>query len=172
LSSAGVREYERKDSLTGLYNREQFELDREKLVGGGRPFAGIFFDVDDFKRINDDTLGGHEQGDEVLRSVATRAVASLSEQGGMVYRWGGDEFAVLLPVADVDELRDYVQAAYDDITATAVESIVDAQEDITITISGAACIWAAGEEVMQWHQRLDDLLREVKHTGKGRIQVA
>lgn len=83
------------DGLTGLPGRRALNEALERL-GGAYTIAMV--DVDHFKRFND--TYGHEVGDEVLRTVATRLAESLPE--GRVYRYGGEEFAVLFGAASRD----------------------------------------------------------------------
>ncbi|MFT0859312.1 diguanylate cyclase domain-containing protein [Ancylobacter sp. G4_0304] len=86
----------RHDALTGLANRKLFgerlgaEIARAESAGPG--FALLYMDIDHFKQINDGL--GHGAGDAVLRTVATRLLASVGGQD-MVARLGGDEFALL-----------------------------------------------------------------------------
>ncbi|MFM8979468.1 MAG: diguanylate cyclase domain-containing protein [Planctomycetia bacterium] len=87
-----------RDALTGLPNRRAFtralrrEADRAQRAGRGMGLAVL--DVDRFKRINDSL--GHPAGDAVLREVATRLCSALRDTD-LVARWGGEEFALLLP---------------------------------------------------------------------------
>ena len=94
------------DALTGLANRRLFLLRLDEAVRrvrrAGTLSALLFFDLDEFKRIND-TLG-HETGDELLRQVAQRLLASVREDD-LVARLGGDEFCLLL-----GNLHDSVEA--------------------------------------------------------------
>ena len=107
------------DDLTGLPNRRHFEellaSELASLASPGEPGALLFIDLDHFKYIND-TLG-HTAGDVALRQVATRLTNALGDTG-MVARFGGDEFMVLLrdlsPPAVLEvaerllgEIRDY-----------------------------------------------------------------
>lgn len=88
----------RADALTGLGNRRAFDerLDRaiEDAKASGKPLSVIVSDLDDFKQINDSY--GHLNGDEVLRTAAAAMRAAVRDHDAC-YRWGGDEFAVLLP---------------------------------------------------------------------------
>lgn len=88
----------RSDALTGVSNRRAFdhdvELELERAKRTGLPLSLAVIDLDGFKQVNDDL--GHQVGDEVLRAVATAMGAETRAVDGC-YRWGGDEFALILP---------------------------------------------------------------------------
>ena len=101
------RELSRRDQLTGLPNaRALHEIAGAEIARAGRyrlPLSLAFIDVDDFKRINDSR--GHGAGDRLLRLMAQVIRGSL-RSSDHVARCGGDEFVVLLPVADQDAAHD------------------------------------------------------------------
>ncbi len=88
------------DGLTGLANRALFDTELDKTLArsrrDGSPISVLFIDLDDFKSVNDQF--GHGAGDHVLRTVATRLVAT-GRHGDSAARLGGDEFTMLLPGA-------------------------------------------------------------------------
>jgi diguanylate cyclase len=100
-SDTQVKEMGIRDRLTGLYNRHYFnDVIRRELARSRRHGAAIsvlLIDVDRFKEIND--VRGHQVGDEVLQFVANFLTACVRESD-LVFRWGGDEFLVLLTQAD------------------------------------------------------------------------
>jgi diguanylate cyclase (GGDEF)-like protein len=93
------------DSLTGLPNRRQFEKSLDEMLAGlptqkGPPIALMMIDLDRFKPVND--VFGHSIGDQVLVAFSKRAKGVL--ENGVLARFGGDEFAAILPPsADPDE---------------------------------------------------------------------
>jgi diguanylate cyclase (GGDEF)-like protein/PAS domain S-box-containing protein len=104
------------DALTGLYNRRRFEEELERHVAHGRRYgmggALLLLDLDDFKLVNDGF--GHRAGDQVLTDVAAVLRRRLRESD-IVARFGGDEFAVLMPVGGLEEASGLA-----DLLATAI----------------------------------------------------
>jgi len=90
------------DNLTGLFNQRHFvkrikeEVDRAHRAHC--PLCLVIFDVDDFKRYND--LPGHLKGDQILRTIGTITLSSIRNGVDGACRYGGDEFALILPYAD------------------------------------------------------------------------
>ncbi len=98
-----MREMALRDGLTGLYNRRYLEdaLNREvhRAERSGKPLAVIMIDIDNFKQFND--RHGHDAGDFVLSALA-RAIARNIRPSDFACRYGGEEFAVVLPEASID----------------------------------------------------------------------
>ena len=90
------------DGLTGLLNHATFRADLERAVQTGERFGLIMLDLDDFKGFND-TLG-HPTGDLLLQGIA-RALTSAGRDADRAYRYGGDEFALILPGTDAAGAR-------------------------------------------------------------------
>ncbi len=115
------------DSLTGLYNQHHFfrELEREKerAVRLGHPLTLLLFDLDRFKELNDSQ--GHLEGDRVLRAVGGVIFESIRKEVDQGFRYGGDEFTVLLPGTDphnalkfADRIRRRIERRHLGITAS------------------------------------------------------
>ncbi|WP_054956355.1 GGDEF domain-containing protein [Paenibacillus dakarensis] len=108
------------DDLTGIWNRRTFILEAKKAIkdcqGKGEAFSFLLMDIDHFKLINDNY--GHDTGDMVLQEYASKLKGALRDQD-LLGRYGGDEFAVMLPCADekrsdeiAENIRRSVEQAY------------------------------------------------------------
>lgn len=95
LADQELQRMAREDSLTGLVNRGSFQLLVEQRCNrkDKAPFGIILLDLDHFKDVND--MLGHDAGDQLLKEATTRMVSAVGIDG-LVARFGGDEFAVLL----------------------------------------------------------------------------
>ncbi len=98
LAFLSMNEQATRDWLTGLYNRRYFEETLADHIEAAnrynRDLSLVLFDIDNFKQIND--AHGHEAGDEVLRQFA-EILEITARKSDIVCRFGGDEFAVILP---------------------------------------------------------------------------
>jgi diguanylate cyclase (GGDEF)-like protein len=124
------------DELTGIGNRRFFNTllnqEWERAKRQRTPLSFIIWDIDNFKRFNDSH--GHVVGDEVLRHVATIISRGLTRAIDRVARWGGEEFAVILPDTELNGARKVGEAL-----RQAVEKeifTIDAENIAYITMSG------------------------------------
>ncbi|HUP54855.1 MAG TPA: GAF domain-containing protein [Methylomirabilota bacterium] len=86
------------DHLTGLLNHGTFGDHLDRLVREDHPFGLIMLDLDDFREVNN--ASGHQAGDEALRRIAAALLRVAGRDADLVFRYGGDEFAFLLPRSD------------------------------------------------------------------------
>ena len=110
------------DDLTGLGNHRSFRNALEAAVGSGEPFSLMMVDLDRFKSVNDSF--GHQAGNDFLRKIA-RAIVGASRDTDAVYRYGGDEFTVILPHTDaqhVGPVADRIRRALADTAGPAFGS--------------------------------------------------
>ena len=126
----------------------------------------MVLDLDHFKKIND-TLG-HLGGDEVLRALGGIVRATLRE-GDTAYRYGGEEFVVLLPHTD---LRGALRAAERLVAAVAGSTIHAGSRNIGVTVSaGVACLGDADRDGSAFLARADSALYTAKNSGRNRAHA-
>ncbi|GEO83988.1 MULTISPECIES: putative bifunctional diguanylate cyclase/phosphodiesterase [Alphaproteobacteria] len=162
---ARIRYLASHDSLTGLLNRASFEtrLDAALSSAAGTPqqIAVLYLDLDRFKPIND-TLG-HPVGDTVIREVAER-ICRLAPEGAPVCRVGGDEFNVLVPYAQVEEIEVLCRA----IVRSICQPIDIHGQNVFVGISiGVALSPVHGTERTELTRKADVALYSAKASGRG-----
>jgi diguanylate cyclase (GGDEF)-like protein len=158
------------DSLTGAYTRgfAMAVMQRAllKARGDAKPFGVLMLDLDHFKRIND--AHGHARGDLVLKQT-THAMQSTLRAGDIVGRFGGEEFVVLLPGAD---LKQAMGAAERCRAAVAKMEIPDAPY-LSVTASvGVAAFPDHGEDLDELLKASDSAMYTAKGNGRNRIETA
>jgi diguanylate cyclase (GGDEF)-like protein len=147
------------DALTGLRNHGTFQRDLDGLIGTGDPFALLMLDLDMFKSFND--THGHPAGDALLSVVAGALVGAI-RQNDRAYRYGGDEFALLLRGASsrtADEVAARVRSAVRDVVARSEVSSGDPR--VTASV-GCACWPDDGREKAELVQAADAALYRAK----------
>jgi diguanylate cyclase (GGDEF)-like protein len=159
------------DSLTGLHNRRNFFRLAERTLdacgGPDRPVAVVMIDVDHFKVIND--TYGHAVGDEVLAAVS-RALNDAVRAGDVVARFGGDEFAVLLPGSGPAEASVVAERLRRRTMSTPVQTSIG---PVQISLSvGVGTHEHGNADIEALLLRADEALYEAKRAGRGRVHVA
>lgn len=156
------------DSLTGLSNRRHAdqtlddELARAARIGG--PVGLILADVDDFKSVND--RHGHPTGDLVLREVAATLEETIREIDTAA-RWGGEEFAVILPNTDLEGAAQVAERIRAVLAGREVLSVVG--EPLHVTASLGAAVWSPAMTAGELVEAADEALYRAKRAGKNRV---
>jgi len=134
-----IEELATQDSLTNLANRRHFDAglaaEAARARRYGHPFGLIVMDLDHFKTVND--RYGHPAGDEVLKAVGQVIKANVRETD-LAARIGGEEFAVLLPEADLKEIRAVAEKLRQAVAQTEVQARQGLPPGLRITISAGA----------------------------------
>ncbi len=151
------------DSLTGLANRRTLEAEVNRLSRVAVPYALVMVDLDHFKRLND--TYGHEAGDAALRRFATIARACLRD-GDTAARWGGEEFALLLPHASGAQALDVCERIRDELASTARGGVTPA-----FTASFGIVESNAEHSLEQLLRAADHALYASKHNGRDRATL-
>lgn len=160
-----------RDELTRTYNRRFImgSLDDEKVRADeeNRIFSICIFDLDHFKRVNDDH--GHQAGDQVLAEFTMRAggilrsMDQVRRRGHPMGRYGGEEFIVLLPGTG---LPGAINCAERIRELTEKRTFVN---DIKVTVSVGVAQYRAGEEIKETIRRADEALYEAKALGRNQV---
>lgn len=159
------------DALTGLYNRRAFDLRLPECVAHARRFSTemclFFVDIDEFKNVND--RYGHQAGDDVLVNFAL-LLRRNSREYDAVFRFGGDEFAIILPNADLDHARHFVTRLQRFVGEKAYRYRDQGREVLFhVNISGGLVQLREGEDSESLIKRADEQLYQAKRTGKNKI---
>jgi diguanylate cyclase (GGDEF)-like protein len=159
------------DGLTGLANRRLGTAALEKELARaqrfGEPLSLVLADIDDFKRIND--RWGHPTGDEVLKVFADVLRASVREID-LAGRWGGEEFALLLPGTDLEGARELAERVRRKLART--KFLAPDGERIRVTASFGVAAFPEAPSQDQLVAASDGALYDAKRTGKNRVAVA
>ncbi|MGE0256085.1 MAG: GGDEF domain-containing protein [Alphaproteobacteria bacterium] len=158
------------DALTGTILRGHFmhlgTAEVRRAHRYGRPLSVLVFDVDHFKRVNDNH--GHAAGDAVLRAISSSARDILREQD-VLGRTGGEEFAVLLPDTDKDAARQAAERLRRAIAAAPVD-VVAARIAVTVSV-GVTSLSGAEDALDAMLARADAALYRAKASGRDRVEL-
>ena len=159
------------DALTGLPNRRQLmaqlEIEVLRASRSGRPLSLALLDVDRFKAINDGH--GHPAGDAVLQAIAAE-LGRVTRGGDVVGRFGGEEFAVLMPDTSLAMAR----TAGERLRAAIAKRVIDFPDGTSgrVTISVGVALLAGSEGCDHLISRADAALYEAKADGRNLVRLA
>ncbi|MFP8968266.1 GGDEF domain-containing protein [Pokkaliibacter sp. CJK22405] len=167
-----LRTLSQRDGLTGVANRRFFDHTLEatlaRTAGKGPGLALAMIDLDHFKRLND--RYGHDVGDDCLRAVGALLKQRAGRAGGLAARFGGEEFALILPGMSVVQARELIEVIREDIAA--INSLRDAEgNQISMTASIGWVhvhngVGVGNEEVIR---QADRGLYQAKAEGRNRV---
>lgn len=154
------------DRLTGAWNRAHFDriiaMELGRSLRYHQPVSLIFFDIDHFKLVND--TYGHAVGDTVLCELV-RVVSGNIRASDMLFRWGGEEFAVLATSTPYRAANVLAES----LRLKVAEHPIETAGNITISLGVAE--YLSGESDESWFQRADAALYQAKNTGRNRVVV-
>ena len=159
-----------RDPLTDLWNKERFQqdLNRElqRLDVGGLPLSLMMIDIDFFKKVNDNH--GHRCGDQVLKHVAELIASTLGNRN-FTYRYGGEEFAAIIPEKGTEEAG---RRAEDMRKAVEQEKFIFEGKELSLTISiGVLSLSGSGvsPEIKDLIDQVDQAMYDSKKNGRNRV---
>jgi diguanylate cyclase (GGDEF)-like protein len=165
-----LREQADHDPLTGLLNRRTFNQELAKWVAHAERYgdqgALLVIDVDRFKRVND--LLGHPKGDELLERIG-RLIRERLRETDVVARWGGDEFAVVLPRADLHGALVVANGILEH-----VRSMPGPPGGLPVTVSIGVCGFGpdTAPDAHRIFTRGDFAMYQAKHAGRDRVYMS
>jgi diguanylate cyclase (GGDEF)-like protein len=186
-----LRDLVTKDALTSFYNRRYFfhrlNSEIQRAIRYGRTLSLLILDVDNFKRFND--TYGHLEGDallrglsDVIRGTIRRSDAKPSYEVDIACRYGGEEFAVILPEAahvqggeTAERLRASIEARGASIVAERIRRRIEATplDGKTVTVSiGVSSYPEHGADVDSLIRAADEAMYKAKRAGKNQVAIS
>lgn len=164
-----IQELERtsaSDRLTGAWNRAHFDhvinIELGRSARYHQPASLIFFDIDHFKLVND--TYGHALGDRVLCELV-KVMNSNIRTSDMLFRWGGEEFAILATSTNYRSAGMLANILRNKIAEHHIDGVGK------ITVSFGVAEYVAGESEEAWFKRADAALYQAKNSGRNRVVV-
>ncbi|MDH3886274.1 MAG: diguanylate cyclase, partial [Desulfobacterales bacterium] len=158
------------DGLTKLYNSRSFytqlELEVDRFNRYKHPLALLLLDIDNFKEYNDSY--GHLEGDKVLVRFS-QIIKTCLRANDSAYRYGGEEFTVILPETNGDEAKTVAQRIRSSLEAEKYKPVPGKVTRITISIGVTQCY--PKEELSTFIRRADKAMYLSKENGRNRVSV-
>ncbi|MDK9737249.1 GGDEF domain-containing protein [Vibrio sp. D404a] len=154
------------DSLTSLYNRRSFNKDLTMLCESNQALCLVLLDIDHFKTFND--TYGHLFGDTVLKGIA-RKLKMTCRDGISAYRFGGEEFALIIPNKSLRIARQIADTNRRSLEKLSIKDRRSGKQVGNITASFGVAELQEGESAESIIERADKLLYEAKALGRNRV---
>lgn len=159
------------DALTGLGNRATFDLSLKQATArskrSGAELSLLMIDLDHFKQFNDNY--GHQVGDEVLREVA-KALDHSSRDTDICCRYGGEEFAIILPDASIDQAQIVANRIHKQV-GRASAKLAPNRQPITVSIGISSLNLQGAHRPADLIEEADRALYQAKKNGRNRTEI-
>ena len=168
LELTEVKKEKNIDFLTGVLNRRGFDKEFEQIENSFKIFntsyAIIFYDIDDFKKVND--TYGHDCGDVILKTFGT-VLNQLIRKNDIIARYGGEEFVALINYKKEDEIKRYTKRVKEIIANN--KFVYKDNIKIKLKFSAGVTFRTNYENSQETIKKADELLYKAKHQGKDQI---
>ncbi|WP_087025867.1 GGDEF domain-containing protein [Thaumasiovibrio subtropicus] len=155
-----------EDALTGLLNRRAFDNDVDAYFRTGNQIGLLLLDIDHFKKFNDEF--GHLLGDQVLQAVGRR-LQENNRDGIQAYRYGGEEFAIIVPNKTIASCRQIAETIRKQIDRLVLKDRRRGAKINSITASFGVAVREPGDEIRTFIHRADEQLLKAKQLGRNRV---
>lgn len=171
-SQEELKEQASTDPLTRLHNRRYFSSEADFLLAlcreQKRPMAVMIADIDHFKRVND--TWGHPVGDKVIVRIA-QTLKSCCRSRDLLARFGGEEFVILLPDADLRQAAHCAERIRATVAKTAFQMVDGETAHVSMSI-GVAPVDVEQDSIQSALDRADQALYAAKQDGRNRVAIA
>ena len=171
-SQEELKEQASTDPLTSLHNRRYFSTEAEFLLAlcreQKRPMAVMIADIDHFKRVND--TWGHPVGDRVIVRIA-QTLKSCCRSRDLLARFGGEEFVILLPDADLQQAALCAERIRATVATTAFQMGDGDTAHVSLSI-GVALVDVEHDSIQSALDRADQALYTAKQDGRNRVAIS
>jgi diguanylate cyclase (GGDEF)-like protein len=174
ISLSNLKEQAQHDGLTGLYNRRTMDarLEEEYVRHGraGRPLAVLMLDVDRFKEYND--TKGHQAGDDVLKRIAGVLDGHARRAGDTASRYGGEEFALILPHTDIQGAYSLAESIRRSVEEQSIPHPGSPAGVVTVSIGVTSGIPGQPARPESLCRAADVALYDAKKSGRNAVRTA
>lgn len=169
IADKNIEDSTREDSLTALIERRFMapimQKETQMAIKSNTPYSVMMIDVDNFKSIND--IYGHQAGDTVLSCIG-RSIKRILKITDYAFRYGGEEFLILLPEIDLAGARGTAEQILTEIRQVRVE--IENGRHISVTASIGLAEFSGHPDFMQLINQADQNLYQAKHNGKDQVE--
>lgn len=161
------------DSLTEVANRRGFDFSlrdaTDRSMQTGQPCALLMADLDHFKRVNDNF--GHQVGDKILRFVANTMKKTI-RGGDILSRYGGEEFAIILPNTDEKGALKVAENLLHEVSARQLTTGTNSQPIGRVTMSIGLALYNNNETLENFIERADQHMYHAKESGRNQVKAS
>ncbi|MCL1863887.1 MAG: diguanylate cyclase [Defluviitaleaceae bacterium] len=171
-----IERFSLTDGLTGVSNRrcfdQQLEIEWNRAARNETSLSMLMLDIDHFKAFNDNN--GHLNGDHALKAVARTLINTVQRGADYVFRWGGEEFAIILPETPQSGALIVAEKILYNVSAT---PILIGHDVVSVTASIGVATTVPKPATYPWDavdfcESLDKALYSAKNNGRNRIEIA
>jgi two-component system cell cycle response regulator len=161
------------DELTGVYNRAFLDDAVENFFhisqSNNKPLALFMMDIDDFRVIND--THGHDAGNRIIIEFAN-IIKDIISKHGIIARYGGDEFAILLPEAGLEKAEKIAEELRSRVESHDFTDCGNTEKFVLTTSIGISCLPETANDITAFKEKADSSLYLAKEQGKNRVAIA